>query len=95
MPSPKRRVKRYVGGLSPDMEFALLFGHGGLDEADMRAAWREYGAEVKAGPGLVPWAAIAFDGAAGHSSPYCYLGDGCGCRLRGEPGPVWRDGARA
>lgn len=78
MPSPKRRAKPYRGGLRPDELLALL--HGGLgpfeDEDEAAVAWSEHREEVAtaARPPLVPWAAIRFDGAAGHSSPYCHLG---------------------
>jgi hypothetical protein len=52
-----------------------------VDKGEARAAWAEYGDTITAGPGLVPWAAIVFDGAPGHSSAYCNLGDPhCGCR---------------
>ena len=60
-----------------------------VDEAEARAAWALYGDTITAGAGLVPWAAIVFDGATGHSSAYCHLGDPhCGCRRAADPAPI-------
>lgn len=57
-----------------------------LDVRAARAAWRASAADVWAdtAPGLVPWAARVFDGAEGHSSHWCHLGDPT-CH-----GPSWR-----
>lgn len=82
MPSPHRRVKRYLSALTPDEALFLATGAGRpfMSEADARAAWERFRDHVtdevtSRHPQLVPWASIHFDGAEGHSSPYCHLGD--------------------
>ena len=79
MPSPRRRPKPYRGLLTAAERRYLLTGHpsGFTDDRTAREAWAEHHASLNADARdpLVPWAAIRFDGTAGHCSPYCHLGD--------------------
>lgn len=74
----KRRVIGEREPLTARQLWYLLHGTG-LDSfatvADAEAAWRENEALVRdlAGPDLIPWAAIAFDGEPGRFSRYEHL----------------------
>ena len=96
MPSPKRRAKVYTGNLSEPERAALVHGldiPGPYpDLAAVRAAWIAHGAELSAqvrersAGKLVPWGAVRFDGATGHSSVFCRMGDPtCACRSAARP----------
>jgi hypothetical protein len=79
MPAPRRRPKPFRGLLTRAERRYLLTGHPTdyMDVRTARGAWAQHRVSLYAESRepLVPWAAIRFDRAAGHSSPYCHLGD--------------------
>jgi hypothetical protein len=83
----RRRIGVAPRGLTLDEELFLLHGTGPgfhypdldgtwtLDEPAARAAWAAYRQELweRTASGLIPWAAVAFDGRQGRTSRYAHL----------------------